>query len=237
MSTRKPKPLDASFLARKGAASAEGFGDPNAARIPPPAEDSEPEILAPEILAPKITEPEATETEATEPEIIEPESVDPSPSHPSPHEGEGVASKEHYWIKTADEIPEARRGGGIPAMASKTVLIVEDDPQNMNLFNELLEIHGCETIQATSGWEALDLARTCRPDLILLDIQLPDISGTEVVELIKGDADLSHIPVIAVSAFVADGLEEEIFEAGCEAFVTKPITMAGFIKTVEEFLG
>lgn len=248
MSTRKPKPLDASFLARKGRASAEGFSDPNAARKPPPetdaprqslppAEYSEPEILEPEILEPEITEPKTTEPEIPEPEITEPEIIDPPPPHPSSLEGEGATSKENYWIKAADEIPEARREGRIPATESKTVLIVEDDPQNMNLFDELLQIHGCETVQATSGWEALDLARTCRPDLILLDIQLPDIPGTAVAELIKGDADLSHIPVIAVSAFVADGLEEEIFEAGCEAFVTKPITMAGFIETVEEFLG
>ncbi len=116
------------------------------------------------------------------------------------------------------------------------MLIVEDDPQNMNLFDEVLRIHGCETVQATSGWEAVDLARQCLPDLILLDIQLPDIPGTEVAALLKGDADLAHIPVVAVSAFVADGLAEEAFEAGCEAFVTKPITMAGFISTVEEFL-
>ena len=87
------------------------------------------------------------------------------------------------------------------------------------------------TVVSISGF-----ARSRLPDLILLDIQLPDIPGTEVAALLKGDADLSHIPVVAVSAFVADGLEDEAFEAGCEAFVTKPITMAGFISTVEEFL-
>lgn len=224
MSIRKPKLLDASFLARKGRASTEGFNDPNAARVPPPAEYSEPEAPEPEVMEPEAPESEAMESEAMEPEETEPDIAE--------------SERGNYWIKTADEIPRARRrDGGVPAAERKTVLIVEDDPQNMNLFDELLQIHGCETVRATSGWEALDRARECRPDLILLDIQLPDIPGTEVAALLKGDADLSHIPVIAISAFVADGLEDEAFEAGCEAFVTKPITMAGFLETVEEFLG
>lgn len=238
MSIRKPKPLDASFLARKGSASAEGFSDPNATDIPPPEAGAPRHSLPPAAYSePENLEPETTEPEIIGPEIADPEIIDQPPSNPSPIEGEEATSSEYYWIKTVDEIPTTRRRDGVmPATELKTVLIVEDDVQNMNLFDELLRIHGCETVQATSGWEALDVARECLPDLILLDIQLPDIPGTEVAALLKGDADLSHIPVVAVSAFVADGLEEDAFEAGCEAFITKPITMAGFIETVENFL-
>ena len=92
----------------------------------------------------------------------------------------------------------------------KSILIVEDNELNMKLFNDLLEAHGYKTIQTRSGLEAVALARQHRPDLILMDIQLPEISGLEVTQKLKNDSDLRHIPVIAITAFAMKGDEEKI---------------------------
>jgi two-component system cell cycle response regulator DivK len=120
---------------------------------------------------------------------------------------------------------------------TKTVLIVEDNPLNMKLFNDLLEAHGYRTLQSTNGMEAIDLARAHRPDVILMDIQLPEISGLEVTKWIKDDDDLRATPVIAVTAFAMKGDEERIRQAGCEAYISKPISVAKFIETVKSYLG
>jgi len=118
----------------------------------------------------------------------------------------------------------------------KTVLIVEDNELNMKLFHDLLEAHGYDTLQTKDGMEALKLARTHRPDLILMDIQLPEVSGLEVTKWIKEDDDLREIPVIAVTAFAMKGDEEKIRQGGCEADIAKPISVARFLETVEKFL-
>jgi two-component system, cell cycle response regulator DivK len=120
---------------------------------------------------------------------------------------------------------------------AKTVLIVEDNELNMKLFHDLLEAHGYNTIQTRNGIEALDLARANRPDLILMDIQLPEVSGLEVTKWIKEDDDLKAIPVIAVTAFAMKGDEERIRQGGCEAYISKPISVAKFIETVRAYLG
>ena len=120
---------------------------------------------------------------------------------------------------------------------AKTVLIVEDNELNMKLFHDLLEAHGYNTLQTRTGIEALALARTHRPDLILMDIQLPEVSGLEVTKWIKEDDDLSTIPVIAVTAFAMKGDEERIRQGGCEAYISKPISVAKFLETVRSFLG
>ena len=120
---------------------------------------------------------------------------------------------------------------------AKTVLIVEDNELNMKLFHDLLEAHGYRTIQTRNGIEALDLARANRPDLILMDIQLPEVSGLEVTKWIKEDDDLRHIPVIAVTAFAMKGDEERIRQGGCEAYISKPISVSKFIETVRTYLG
>src|SRR3954452_9143620 len=91
---------------------------------------------------------------------------------------------------------------------SKTVMIVEDNELNMKLFRDLLEAHGYRTVGTRNGVEALDLARQHNPDLILMDIQLPEVSGLEVTRWIKGDAALRSIPVVAVTAFAMKGDEE-----------------------------
>ena len=118
----------------------------------------------------------------------------------------------------------------------KTVLIVEDNELNMKLFHDLLEAHGYATLQTKDGMEALTLAREHKPDLILMDIQLPEVSGLEVTKWIKEDENLRSIPVVAVTAFAMKGDEEKIREGGCEAYVAKPISVENFIRTVKEFL-
>ena len=120
---------------------------------------------------------------------------------------------------------------------AKTVMIVEDNELNMKLFHDLLEAHGYETIQTRNGLEALDLARQHRPDLILMDIQLPEISGLEVTKWLKEDDDLCAIPVVAVTAFAMKGDEERIRQGGCEAYLSKPISVGKFIETVKTYLG
>ncbi|NRG19174.1 response regulator [Rhizobiales bacterium] len=120
---------------------------------------------------------------------------------------------------------------------SKTVLIVEDNELNMKLFHDLLEAHGYQTLQTRTGIEALELARAHHPDLILMDIQLPEVSGLEVTKWIKEDDDLKTIPVIAVTAFAMKGDEERIRQGGCEAYISKPISVVKFLETVRSYLG
>jgi two-component system cell cycle response regulator DivK len=119
----------------------------------------------------------------------------------------------------------------------KTVLIVEDNELNMKLFRDLLEAHGYTTVGTRSGIDALSLARQHRPNLILMDIQLPEVSGLEVTKWLKDDPELKTIPVIAVTAFAMKGDEERIREGGCEAYLSKPISVGKFIDTVRHFLG
>lgn len=118
----------------------------------------------------------------------------------------------------------------------KTVLIVEDNDLNMKLFHDLLEAHGYETLQTKDGLEALEMARCHRPDLILMDIQLPKISGLEVTKWLKADDELKSIPVIAVTAFAMKGDEEKIRQGGCEAYVAKPISITHFLDTVQQYV-
>ena len=120
---------------------------------------------------------------------------------------------------------------------AKTVLIVEDNELNMKLFHDLLEAHGYRTLQSRNGFDAMDVARADRPDLILMDIQLPEVSGLEVTKWLKEDEDLRSIPVIAVTAFAMKGDEERIRQGGCEAYISKPISVAKFLETVKSYLG
>ena len=119
---------------------------------------------------------------------------------------------------------------------AKTVLIVEDNDLNMKLFNDLLQANGYQTLQTKDGREAVDIARAHHPDLILMDIQLPEISGLEITRILKEDGDLRGIPVIAVTAFAMKGDEEKIREGGCEGYIAKPISVANFLQTVARFL-
>jgi two-component system cell cycle response regulator DivK len=118
----------------------------------------------------------------------------------------------------------------------KTVLIVEDNELNMKLFGDLLEAHGYATLKTGNGIEAIELARAHHPNLIIMDIQLPEVSGLDVTRWLKEDEDLRSIPVIAVTAFAMKGDEERIREGGCEAYLSKPISVAKFLETVRTYL-
>jgi two-component system cell cycle response regulator DivK len=132
--------------------------------------------------------------------------------------------------------PETR-SPDTPAAPVKRVLIVEDNELNLKLIHDLLEAHGYATLETRDGREALKLARQHRPDLILMDIELPAVSGLEVTKWIKEDDELKTIPVVAVTAHAARGDEEKMREGGCEGYIAKPISVAGFLQTVERFLG
>ena len=116
-------------------------------------------------------------------------------------------------------------------------MIVEDNELNMKLFNDLLRANGYGTLPMRNGHEALDALKEHRPDLIIMDIQLPEISGLEVTRIIKQDENLRDIPVIAVTAFAMKGDEERIREGGCEAYLSKPISVAKFLETVRAYAG
>jgi two-component system, cell cycle response regulator DivK len=118
----------------------------------------------------------------------------------------------------------------------KTILIVEDNELNMKLFNDLLEAHGYKTVQTRSGMEAVGLAHEHMPDLVLMDIQLPEVSGLEVTRWLKEDEALRHIPVIAITAFAMKGDEEKIRQGGCEAYLSKPISIVKFLETIRTYL-
>ena len=120
---------------------------------------------------------------------------------------------------------------------TKTVLIVEDNELNMKLFNDLLQAHGINTIQTRNGLDAISLAKSHMPDAILMDIQLPEVSGLEVTKWLKDDDSVKHIPVIAITAFAMKGDEERIREGGCEAYLSKPISVQKFLDTVKKFVG
>src|SRR5262245_42932545 len=121
--------------------------------------------------------------------------------------------------------------------ATKTILIVEDNALNMKLFTDLLKSQGYRILQANDGANALKLLKEQRPDLIMMDIQLPDISGIELTKQLKKDEALRSIPVVAVTAFAMHHDEEVIRESGCESYLTKPISLDRMFETVRGLLG
>ncbi|MBT3170124.1 MAG: response regulator [Rhodospirillaceae bacterium] len=119
----------------------------------------------------------------------------------------------------------------------KTALIVEDNALNLKLMRDLLEASDIATLQTKDGSRALEMVREHRPDIILMDIQLPDVSGLDVTRQLKADAELRDIPIIAVTALALRGDEERVLEAGCDAYISKPISVAKFLAEVKKFLG
>jgi two-component system cell cycle response regulator DivK len=117
----------------------------------------------------------------------------------------------------------------------KKILIVEDNELNMKLFTDLLQAHGYETRQTREGLKAIGIAKSYKPDLILMDIQLPKVSGLEVTKWIKDDKATRDIPVVAVTAFAMRGDEKRIREGGCEAYISKPISINSFLSTIRKF--
>ena len=124
-----------------------------------------------------------------------------------------------------------------PRPGAKRILIVEDNELNMKLLNDVLEAYGYEVIQAREGGAALTLAKVYRPDLILMDLQLPDISGLDAVRRLKAAEETRGIPVIAVTAFAMAGDERNTLESGCDGYVAKRIMLGPFLQIVESFIG
>ena len=118
----------------------------------------------------------------------------------------------------------------------KRILVVEDNTLDMRLLKDILEGSGYETLQAADGLEAIDLAFASLPDLILMDIQLPEISGLEVSRRLKGDDRSRRIPIVAVTAFAMGWHEREALDSGCDGYISKPISVLGFLNTVESYL-
>lgn len=123
-----------------------------------------------------------------------------------------------------------------PPGGRRRILIVEDHPLNMKLLRDLLQAHGYETLETGDGLEALNLARQSRPDLILMDLQLPDISGLEVTRWLRREPGTRDIPVIAVTAFAMREDEKKALDSGCNAYIAKPISIRRVLETVAAFL-
>ena len=117
------------------------------------------------------------------------------------------------------------------------ILIVEDNALNIKLFCDLLAAHGHEPQAVTDSRQALDAAREFVPDLVITDIQLPHVSGLELIRLIRADDELKDVPIMAVTAYASLGDEERIRGAGAESYVTKPISVARFVLEVDSLLG
>ena len=120
---------------------------------------------------------------------------------------------------------------------TKQILIVEDNALNLKLLHDVLEAHGYATITTAEGREAVALAREHWPDLVLMDLQLPDISGLDAVAELKRDKRTQAIPVVAVTAFALVGDEQKALRGGCDGYVSKPIALRSFLDLVERFIG
>jgi two-component system cell cycle response regulator DivK len=116
------------------------------------------------------------------------------------------------------------------------ILVVEDNALNIKLFCDLLNAHGHETEPVTDSRDALEAARSFRPDLVITDIQLPYVSGIELMEMLRADVDLKDVPIMAVTAYAAAGDDERIRAAGAQAYVSKPISVMRFAETVDQLL-
>ena len=120
--------------------------------------------------------------------------------------------------------------------SAQPILIVEDNKTDARLIRDLLERYGYETLQTGDGFEAVKLALECLPDLILMDIQLPEISGLDVTRRLKGDERSQNIPIIAVTALAMGWHEKEALDSGCDAYISKPFSISDFLYTVGSFL-
>ena len=116
------------------------------------------------------------------------------------------------------------------------ILVVEDNALNIKLFCDLLNAHGHETEPVTDSRDALEAARAFKPDLVITDIQLPHVTGIELMELLRADEELKDVPIMAVTAYAAAGDDERIRAAGAQAYVSKPISVMRFAETVDQLL-
>ena len=125
--------------------------------------------------------------------------------------------------------------GDPPPGSAKKVLIVEDNVLNLKLLNDILEYHGYQIFSTASGEVALQLAEHEMPDLILMDIQLPDMSGIDATRRLKANPRTTEIPIIAVTAFAMSGDRATILESGCDAYVSKPFSVAEVLALVDRY--
>ncbi len=119
---------------------------------------------------------------------------------------------------------------------AKLILIVEDEPKNMTLLRDLLQVTGYSTNEATNGKEGVELAKTSKPDLILMDIQMPEMDGLEATRILKTDAATRDIPILALSSYAMKGDKERILAAGCDGYLAKPFDIKELLKTVAAYL-
>jgi two-component system, cell cycle response regulator DivK len=120
-------------------------------------------------------------------------------------------------------------------MTGPQVLVVEDNERNMKLFRDVLHASGCRTLEAATGQRAVELAFEHRPDLVLMDIQLPDIDGVEALERLRADERFSSVPVLALTAQAMDGDRERFLAAGFDGYLSKPVDIAEFVATVKRY--
>ena len=119
---------------------------------------------------------------------------------------------------------------------NKRILVVEDHEENRRIMRDLLTSAGYEMIEAVTGEEGVTLAEKERPDLILMDIQLPGLDGYEATRRIKANPALRHIPIIAVTSYALSGDDRKAFEAGCDGYVTKPFSPRALLATIRQYL-
>jgi len=144
--------------------------------------------------------------------------------------------KSAYQNATATGLASfSSRGVGM-IRSVKRILIVEDNDLSLMLLNDLLKVQGYEIFKTSEGLEAINLARDKQPDLILMDIKLPDICGLDVTRRLKQDDLTKSIPIIAVTAFATPGDETKALESGCDGYITKPVAIQSLLRTIGSFL-
>ncbi len=119
---------------------------------------------------------------------------------------------------------------------AKLITIIDDEPQNIELLCDLLQVTGYSTNVATNGKEGVELAKTSKPDLILMDIQMPEMDGLEATRILKTDAATKDIPILALSSYAMKGDKERILAAGCDEYLSKPLDIKGLLKIVAGYL-
>lgn len=117
-----------------------------------------------------------------------------------------------------------------------TILIVEDDPRNLKLIRDLLQVKGYRTLEATEGKQGIELGKANKPDLIVMDVQMPVMDGLEATKILKADKETKGIPIIALTSYAMKGDEERILGVGCDDYITKPIDTRDFLKRVAKYL-
>jgi two-component system cell cycle response regulator DivK len=119
---------------------------------------------------------------------------------------------------------------------SKTILYIEDNPQNMRLVKKMLRVGGYDMLEASDGISGVNKAQSERPDLILMDINLPDIDGIEATRRLKADPEMAHVPIIALTANAMHGDRERFLNAGCDGYLAKPVTKNELLNMVAHFV-